>query len=46
ERVKHFFTHYKDLEPGKWSKIEGIGGVEDARRVILDSIARASAEKL
>ena len=21
ERVKHFFTHYKDLEPGKWAKI-------------------------
>ena len=45
ERVKHFFTHYKDLEPGKWSKLEGIGGVADARRVILDSIERAAAAK-
>lgn len=43
ERVKHFFTHYKDLEPGKWAKIHGIGGVADARRVILDSIERAKA---
>ena len=41
ERVKHFFTHYKDLEPGKWAKIERIGGVEDARKVILESIERA-----
>ena len=38
ERVKHFFTHYKDLEPGKWSKLEHIGHVEEARRVILDAI--------
>ena len=21
ERVKHFFAHYKDLEPGKWVKM-------------------------
>ena len=27
ERVKHFFTHYKDLEPGKWAKIDRIGKV-------------------
>jgi len=45
ERVKHFFTHYKDLEPGKWAKIEGIGGVEEAKRVILESIERAKAAK-
>jgi len=43
ERVKHFFTHYKDLEPGKWAKISDIGDVEAARKVILDSIARAKA---
>jgi inorganic pyrophosphatase len=41
ERVKHFFTHYKDLEPGKWAKIHHIGNVDEARRVILDSIERA-----
>lgn len=21
--IEHFFTHYKDLEPGKWVKIDG-----------------------
>ena len=44
ERVKHFFTHYKDLEPGKWAKISHVGDVAEARRVILDSIERAKAE--
>ena len=43
ERVKHFFTHYKDLEPGKWAKIKGVGDVNEARRVILKSIETARA---
>jgi len=41
ERVKHFFTHYKDLEPGKWAKISHVGSYEDARKVILESIELA-----
>jgi inorganic pyrophosphatase len=45
ERVKHFFTHYKDLEPGKWSKINHVGDLAEARQVILDSIARGKAAK-
>jgi inorganic pyrophosphatase len=45
ERVKHFFTHYKDLEPGKWAKIDRVGGLEDARRVILQSIEMANNAK-
>jgi len=45
ERVKHFFTHYKDLEPGKWAKIRGIGDVDEARKVIIESIERAKAQK-
>jgi inorganic pyrophosphatase len=45
ERVKHFFTHYNDLEPRKWAKISHVGGVEEARKVILDSIERARAGK-
>ena len=43
ERVKHFFTHYKDLEPGKWAKIERLGNAAEARQVILESIERARA---
>ena len=45
ERVKHFFTHYKDLEPNKWSRIDHIAGREDARKVILDSIELAKRQK-
>jgi inorganic pyrophosphatase len=45
ERVKHFFTHYKDLEPNKWAKISHVGNAADARRVILDSIELAKTAK-
>src|SRR5690606_35534266 len=41
ERVKHFFTHYKDLEPGKWARIERIGNLAYARQVIRDAIVLA-----
>lgn len=23
DKISHFFTHYKDLEPNKWSKVKG-----------------------
>ena len=45
DAVKHFFTHYKDLEPGKWAKISHVGGYEDAKKVILDSIALHNSAK-
>ncbi|HEY8595874.1 MAG TPA: inorganic diphosphatase [Devosiaceae bacterium] len=44
ERVKHFFEHYKDLEPGKWVRIEHMGGVDEARRIVLDSIEKGKKE--
>lgn len=40
ERIKHFFSHYKDGEEGKWVKIDGWGSAELARQLILESIAR------
>ena len=39
-QIAHFFGHYKDLEPGKWVKIEGWGSPEEARREI-----RAAAKR-
>jgi inorganic pyrophosphatase len=45
DRVKHFFTHYKDLEPEKWAKLRDIGGLEDARRIIREAIAREAEPK-
>jgi inorganic pyrophosphatase len=43
EQIAHFFEHYKDLEKGKWVKIEGWHGPNDARRAITDSVARFRA---
>jgi inorganic pyrophosphatase len=38
DQIAHFFEHYKDLESGKWVKIDGWQGPEEARREILDSM--------
>ena len=40
DRIAHFFAHYKDLEPGKWVRVTGWRDTEDARKEILDSVAR------
>ena len=40
-QITHFFQHYKDLEPGKWVKVEGWGSPEEARRAIVDGVKRA-----
>jgi len=29
--IQHFFEHYKDLEPGKWVKVQGWEGPQSAR---------------
>ena len=39
-QIQHFFEHYKDLEVGKWVKVRGWGGPEEARREILDGLER------
>lgn len=41
-QVEHFFEHYKDLEPNKWSKILGWGDVEAARDYIAAGITRCA----
>ncbi|MGQ3891534.1 inorganic diphosphatase [Legionella sp. CNM-4043-24] len=38
--LEHFFQHYKDLEVGKWVKIDGWEGIESAHREILASVER------
>jgi inorganic pyrophosphatase len=37
--IAHFFEHYKDLEEGKWVKINGWEGPEAAKKEIMDGIA-------
>ncbi|MCP1675093.1 inorganic pyrophosphatase [Natronocella acetinitrilica] len=41
DQISHFFEHYKDLEPGKWVKIQGWEGLESARQELLDAVKRA-----
>ncbi|MEJ2416051.1 MAG: inorganic diphosphatase [Exilibacterium sp.] len=40
DQIAHFFEHYKDLEQGKWVKIEGWEGPDSARKEIMESVAR------
>ncbi len=40
-QIKHFFEHYKDLEPGKWVKVTGWAGREAAEAEVLKAIAAA-----
>jgi len=43
KKIEHFFEHYKELEPGKWVKIRGWKGSEEAKRKIAEAIKRAQA---
>ena len=40
-QIEHFFAHYKDLEDHKWVKVLGWGNVDEAKKAILDGMARA-----
>jgi inorganic pyrophosphatase len=45
QQIEHFFAHYKDLEPGKWAKIDHIGDSGEARRLITEAIDRAKGKR-
>ena len=38
QQIQHFFEHYKDLEPGKWVKVLGWFGPEEAGKEILAGV--------
>jgi len=40
DQIEHFFKHYKDLEKGKWVKVIGWRGPEDAKREISECVER------
>jgi inorganic pyrophosphatase len=44
-QIQHFFEHYKDLEKGKWVKVEGWGGPKDAIRSIKSGVTRFQKAK-
>ena len=39
DQIAHFFEHYKDLEPGKFVKVQGWGDIEAAKKEIMDGVA-------
>lgn len=44
KQIEHFFSHYKDLEPGKWAKIDHWGDAAEAHQLINQAIDRAKAK--
>ena len=46
DQIRHFFEHYKDLEAGKWVKVVGWGGPQDAAAEIVEGIERFRAAKV
>jgi inorganic pyrophosphatase len=45
QQIRHFFEHYKDLEPGKWVKVLGWGDATEAKALIAEAIAREQSRK-
>ena len=43
EQIEHFFSHYKDLEPGKWVRVIRWGDASEAEKAIIEGIERARA---
>ncbi len=46
QRIGHFFEHYKDLEDGKWVKLDGWGDAATARRLLEEAIARYQSSEI
>ncbi|QWL31572.1 inorganic diphosphatase [Rathayibacter toxicus] len=42
--IKHFFEHYKDLEPNKWVTVEAWGDAAEAEGIVQDGIKRLAEE--
>jgi inorganic pyrophosphatase len=38
QQIQHFFENYKDLEEGKWVKIDRWGSAEEARAEIVKAV--------
>ena len=43
-QISHFFSHYKDLEVGKWVKVDGWVGPKEAEAEILSGVKRYQAD--
>ncbi|WP_111657407.1 inorganic diphosphatase [Isoalcanivorax indicus] len=38
QQIEHFFENYKDLEAGKWVKVDGWDNAEAARKEVIKSV--------
>jgi inorganic pyrophosphatase len=38
DQIAHFFEHYKDLDQGKWVRVGGWKGIDEAKEEILTSV--------
>jgi inorganic pyrophosphatase len=45
DQLEQFYSHYKNLEPGKWVKIAGWGDVKAAEAIVLKGIVDAKSDK-
>ena len=45
DQISHFFAHYKDLEPGKFVKVNGWFDIEHARTEVMEGVARYADAK-
>jgi len=45
-QIQHFFENYKDLEEGKWVKLEKFGDVREAHQVINQAVEAFAAAKV
>lgn len=44
QQIAHFFDHYKDLEEGKWVRVQGWADADEAARLIEEAIERHNAK--
>ena len=44
-QIQHFFERYKELDAGKWVKVEGWADIDEAKAEILSSMARYNKEQ-
>ncbi len=46
DQIVHFFKHYKDLDEGKWVKLKGWNGINEAHQEIIESLQRYEEDLL
>lgn len=45
DQIRYFYEHYKDLEPGKWVKVDGIEDEDTAIQVYEQAVERFQSQE-